>query len=122
MAWTRDDQNRAWRRWYRENAKRKMGWQARRRDEIRAWWRDLKSTKRCEHCGESDPDCLQFHHRDPRAKEITLANAVGNAWSRERILAEVAKCDVLCANCHLKHHWDARRQKKVGVTGFEPAA
>ena len=35
-------------------------------------------------------------------------------WSRDYILAEVAKCGVLCANCHLKHHWDAKRRKCRG--------
>ena len=114
MAWTRDDQNAAWRKWYRANAKRKLGWQARRRDEIRAWWRELKSTKPCKRCGESDPDCLQFHHRDPRSKKMTLARAVNGAWSRERILEEVEKCDVLCANCHLKHHWETKWRKWSG--------
>ena len=113
MAWTRADQNAAWRRWYRDNAKRKVAWQLRRRVEIRVWWRELKATKRCERCGESDPDCLQFHHRDPATKEVTLSNAIIR-WSREHILAEVAKCEVLCANCHLKHHWDARQRKKSG--------
>jgi len=115
VTWTRDDQNAAWRRWYRKNAKRKIGWQKRRRDEMRKWWRELKSSKRCERCGEADPDCLEFHHRDPTKKEIDLGYIVSCAsWSRERILEEVAKCDALCANCHLKHHWDARQRKKSG--------
>ena len=115
MAWTRDDQNRAWRKWYRANAKRKIGWQARRRGEMRAWWRALKATKRCERCGETEPDCLQFHHRDPASKSFNLSTAasLGN-YSRERLLAEVAKCEVLCANCHLKHHWDAKWRKWSG--------
>jgi hypothetical protein len=78
------------------------------------WWEAFKAMKRCERCGEADADCLQFHHRDPKTKEITLADAVAGAWSRKRILEEVAKCEVLCANCHLKHHWDARRQKSSG--------
>ena len=114
MAWTRDDQNAAWRKWYRTNAQRKLSWQKRRRGEIRVWWRELKATKTCERCGETDPDCLQFHHRDHASKEMTLASGVGSALSRDRILAEVAKCEVLCANCHLKHHWDAKWRKWSG--------
>jgi hypothetical protein len=107
----RDKQNAAWRRWYRDNAKRKLAWQQRRKAEIRVWWSEVKATKSCARCGESDPDCLQFHHIDPTTKEFTVSNAVAHAWSRERILAEVAKCEVLCANCHLKHHWEARQRK-----------
>ena len=111
----RDEQNAAWRRWYRDNAKRKIAWAQRRRQKMRAWWRELKATKRCERCGERDPDCLQFHHRDPATKETNLGYVVSSAqWSRERILAEVAKCDVLCANCHLKHHWNAKWRKWSG--------
>ena len=114
MAWTRDHQNAAWRKWYRANAKRKIEWGRRRRNEIRLWWRELKATKRCERCGEAEPDCLHFHHRDPRAKELTLTQAVARAWSRQRILTEAAKCEVLCANCHLKHHWGAKWRKGSG--------
>jgi hypothetical protein len=50
-------------------------------------------------------ECLQFHHIDPGTKEIELSTAISRGWSKKRILAEVAKCIVLCANCHLKHHW-----------------
>jgi hypothetical protein len=106
---SRDKQNEAWRKWYSKNGKRKYEWQKRRRKELRQWWDELKATKRCDHCGESAPECLHFHHRDPSQKKDTLSNAVGQGWTKERLLEELAKCDVLCANCHMKRHWDERR-------------
>jgi len=33
---------------------------------------------------------------------------IARNWSRKRILDEVAKCIVLCANCHRKMHWVER--------------
>jgi hypothetical protein len=106
--WTRDQQNAAWRKWYAQNASRKRAWERRRRREIRQWWEALKATEQCERCGEATPECLHFHHRDPAEKDLELSMAVGFGWARERILAEVAKCEVLCANCHMKHHWEER--------------
>lgn len=101
--------NAAWRKWYRANSKRKIAWQQRRRDELRAWFRALKSKLQCELCAESTVDCLQFHHRDPSMKDLEVSKAI-SGWSRERILAEIAKCTVLCANCHLKLHWEERQK------------
>ena len=101
--------NAAWRRWYKDNAARKIAWQQRRREKLRTWWRQLNETKECELCGESSVECLQFHHEDPRTKVLELCHAVARGWSKERILAEAAKCRIWCANCHLKHHWNERR-------------
>jgi transposase-like protein len=42
---------------------------------------------------------LQFHHVDPAAKSFSLSER-GLARSLERARAEVAKCVLLCANCH----------------------
>ncbi len=33
---------------------------------------------------------------------------VTRRMSKERILKEIAKCDVLCRNCHAKLHWEIR--------------
>jgi hypothetical protein len=42
---------------------------------------------------------LDFHHRDPSQKLFQVCqSAVGRRT--EAILAEMAKCTVLCANCH----------------------
>ncbi len=98
--------NAAWRTWYRANARRKVAWKARRRQELREWLAQLKSTKRCERCDEAAPECLHFHHVDAREKDLELSSAISQGWSKERILGEIAKCIVLCANCHLKEHWN----------------
>jgi hypothetical protein len=100
--------NAAWQRWYRKNAKRKMTWQQRRRDELRQWWNELRATKSCARCGERTPECLEFHHVAPEAKDVEVSRLVANGASRKRILAEIARCEVLCANCHLIHHWNER--------------
>jgi len=40
---------------------------------------------------------LDFHHLDPKLKTATIANL---AMSMTRVRAEIAKCTLLCANCH----------------------
>lgn len=44
---------------------------------------------------------LEFHHRDASTKEFGVGNFGGSV---ERLLAEVAKCDLLCASCHRLRH------------------
>ena len=78
-----------------------------RKQEIRDWFSAYKATLWCAKCRESDPACLDFHHDDPNEKDLAIARAVNDGWSRERILAEVQKCTVLCANCHRKQHYYA---------------
>ena len=56
----------------------------------------------CVRCGFSDPRALQFHHRDPSQKEFKLSADV--CKSKERMIAEAQKCDLLCANCHQIEH------------------
>lgn len=63
--------------------------------------RDLKSSG-CLCCPELDPACLAYHHR-PGEKKISSVSALRNG-STKRVLAEIAKCDLLCANCHAKIH------------------
>lgn len=56
----------------------------------------------CETCGEETKACLQFHHKDPSQKE---GNVIGLASrSMARLAAEIEKCVVVCANCHIKIH------------------
>jgi hypothetical protein len=56
----------------------------------------------------------QFHHRDPLEKKFMLSVAATAGRSRKALLEEMAKCIVLCANCHLIHHWEERQRKGSG--------
>jgi hypothetical protein len=58
----------------------------------------------CGICHGREPTCLVFHHLDPRQKELEISRAVANLWNEEKLRAELAKCMVLCGNCHLKVH------------------
>lgn len=94
------------RKWYRSNkshAKKKV---TERKHGLRAWLDELKASLKCSQCGETHPATLDFHHTDPQQKDGGLAGAISSGWSRERILKEIAKCAVLCANCHRKLHWE----------------
>jgi hypothetical protein len=93
------------RKWYARNQKAAKIAVRRRKQEIRKWFDEYKSQLQCARCPETHPACLEFHHREPKKKEIVVAKALVWGWSIERILAEIAKCDVLCANCHRKLHW-----------------
>lgn len=73
---------------------------------IRDWFRNYKKGLSCKECGETHPACLEFHHL--RHKDSTVSNMVGSGYSKERILKEIAKCEVLCANCHRKVHYKER--------------
>lgn len=54
----------------------------------------------CVDCGEPDPVVLEFDHRPGTKKCFNLADAVRRRRCASSILAEIAKCDVRCANCH----------------------
>lgn len=67
-----------------------------------------KSTLKCSKCSESHPACLDFHHRDGEQK-MQHVSVAAKRWSWKRLMTEIAKCDVLCSNCHRKLHYEQRQ-------------
>lgn len=51
----------------------------------------------CVDCGESRIECLEFDHLGDKVANISTA--IRN-WSWTRLLTEIEKCEVRCANCH----------------------
>ena len=107
------------RTWHQRNRARRIANVYERKKRLWEFYNQLKATLECARCGENHPATLQFHHRDPQKKDFNLSEAVNDGYSIERIKREVAKCTVLCANCHAKEHYEwARRNKKPAEEGL----
>ena len=58
---------------------------------------------KCSICGyNKNISALEFHHSDPTHKEFALSKNID--YSYEKLLKEVEKCVLLCANCHRELH------------------
>ncbi|KKL49498.1 hypothetical protein LCGC14_2314900 [marine sediment metagenome] len=78
----------------------------------------LKENTSCVDCGGLFPAvCMDFDHRDPSLKRFSISQGFSN--SPLTLMCEIAKCDIVCANCHT-----IRTYNRVVVTmassGFEP--
>lgn len=111
----REANRRCMQRYYERHPERQISATAHRRKELKKWFREYKSTLSCIKCGESHPSCLDFHHRDPSLKDLNMQQVILYGWSRKRILEEIERCDVLCANCHRKHHYEERLRGREEV-------
>lgn len=56
----------------------------------------------CQVCGSVEE--LEFHHVDPDEKIHSITSMLGGS-TRERLITELEKCELLCHNCH----WDKTR-------------
>jgi hypothetical protein len=96
----------AWWYAYNRSAKRRAAgarYSAERKQRFKKWLRSLKR-EGCLDCGryKRQPDRLEFHHRDPSTKLMNVP--IMSSYSQERVMVEIAKCDVLCGDCHRKRH------------------
>ena len=72
--------------------------------------RKHKMTLSCQFCNYSaktretfSPHGLEFHHPD-RNKEANVSDMIGEGFGLKKIFAEMEKCIVLCALCHIELH------------------
>lgn len=70
-------------------------WHARRRQLF-----DILKEHPCQDCGQMYPPyVMDWDHRDPKDKVMTIAD-MKNCTAWDKVLAEIAKCDLVCSNCH----------------------
>lgn len=68
-----------------------------------------KTEKGCADCGYNEHwAALEFDHIPGQTKVRTVASLVYHSW--EKIFEELAKCEVVCANCHA-----IRTQHRLGL-------
>ncbi len=54
----------------------------------------------CIDCGEADPVVLHFDH--VRGEKFRDISQLMRGASTDTLLAEIAKCEIRCANCHMR--------------------
>lgn len=89
--------------WYLRNADRmkELGftWMQQNRVRQRQLVIDYFSEHPCTDCGEPDPTVLEFHHVRG-VKKYNVGSIANGSHSDKLLFEEIAKCIVLCANCH----------------------
>lgn len=76
----------------------------RNKEKIRQFVSTYKQGKKCVRCGFDNPIALDFHHRNPADKKFAISRACISGIGKDRLDKEIAKCDLLCANCHRIEH------------------
>lgn len=87
---------------YQENKQKRIK-QARilkqkKRSELNKIVIDFLKNHPCIDCGESDIIKLEFDHLHSKEDEVT--KMVHRCVSQDKLLKEIGKCEVRCANCH----------------------
>jgi hypothetical protein len=93
--WNKSEEGKAWAKAYYKT------YMPMRQKENVEYLNKIKREGKCADCGEDNYILLQFHHREGREKYRVYAFT---RFGLARLKAEIAKCDLLCANCHIKRH------------------
>jgi hypothetical protein len=99
MAGDPEKRRAAKRRYYERNKLLYFERNRRKRDELRDILRRAKE-KPCADCGGEFPYYVMDLDHRADDKKIEVAQIVALNWGKDRLLAEIEKCDVVCANCH----------------------
>lgn len=97
------------RKWYKENKDLQIARNKARVAPKIQWIKDFKKDKSCIQCGQNHPAVLDFHHRNPLDKDRSPYLMASRNVYLKRIIDEVAKCDILCSNCHRILHWKEKQ-------------
>ena len=91
-------------KWYAQKKKKEQSRKSRKRAVKRnRRYVDAYKIKHPCPCGETEPCCLSFHHKNGD-KTGNISDMVNRGYGIARIQKEIDKCSVLCLNCHAKLH------------------
>jgi hypothetical protein len=77
------------------------------KNRIRTYINDHLKANPCVDCGETDIVVLEFDHvGEAGTKHFSISDATRSGYGMAKIKAEIAKCEVRCANCHRKKTYE----------------
>lgn len=78
--------------------------------ELRSFIQSLKKEKPCIDCGIVYPHyIMDYDHKYDKKYNVSRMVTCG---SKEKILEEISKCDLVCANCHRERTHGSNKQKE----------
>lgn len=108
--------------YYAKNREAEIDRVTRRQRATLAWLRELRTVP-CADCGENfPPHVMDFDHREPSTKSFNLGGSTAMLKSRAALLEEIAKCDIVCANCHRARTYTAFMAGTIRPPSFMPRA
>jgi hypothetical protein len=107
----RDEQLEQRRQYEQDNRAARNAYRNGFRKSLRDLINEQKQGKACVRCGITDPRVLDFHHRDPEQKLSSLSDLWKRNPGKQAVIDEIAKCELLCANCHRILHWEERENR-----------
>lgn len=101
--------------YHRETQALRVEQKRERHAEFIEWYMALKADRSCADCGQSfHPAAMQWDHL-PGAEKLASVADLCRKNSRKRVLEEIAKCELVCANCHAVRTF--QRQRGVAQPG-----
>jgi hypothetical protein len=102
---------------YQQNYDYREGYKNRRSERVQ-WFRSIKSGIPCTDCGQVlEPSCMDYDHIGDDKIENVARMVVHNA-TKEKILEEMEKCELVCLLCHNRR--TQRRLDDQGVNKYSP--
>lgn len=81
--------------------------------DFRDWIEREYTGKPCQDCEQVFPFiCMDFDHRENKIKKFGISQ--GGSKSLKAVREEVAKCDLVCSNCHRKRTYKRGIHANVG--------
>ena len=88
-----------------------------RRQDLRDKLWEYKCAHPCVDCGETDARMLEFDHLPEHTKEFNISEMIARGFSWSKVIKEIEKCEVVCANHHrVRTHMRAGWARNVMIT------
>jgi len=95
--------NKKWKKWYEKNREHFFDLVNKHKKNRRGEFKELIEERKdvpCMSCGDKfHPAAMDFIHRDGEDKKFSISDASRKIYSKEKLIEEMDKCDIICSNC-----------------------